>query len=99
QTVSQGADRNLVNLLVLLSAVAVFDSTAQSPVALTAIDLEKVGEDFHNPVYVTSPPGDSRLFVVEQAGRIRVMKNGHPLPVPFLDIASSVRHAGAGGRL
>jgi len=88
-----------VNLLVLLSAVAVFDSTAQSTVALTTIHLEKVGEDFHNPVYVTSPPGDSRLFVVEQAGRIRVMKNGHTLPVPFLDIASSVSSGGERGML
>ena len=88
-----------MNLLVLLSAVAVFDSTAQSTVALTTIHLEKVGEDFHNPVYVTSPPGDSRLFVVEQAGRIRVMKNGHTLPVPFLDIASSVSSGGERGML
>jgi len=88
-----------MNLIVLLTAAAVFDSTAQSTAALTTIRLEKIGEGFHNPVYVTSPPGDSRLFVVEQAGRIRVMKNGRTLPVPFLDIASSVSSGGERGML
>lgn len=88
-----------MNLIVLLTAAAFFDSTAQSTAALTTIRLEKVGEGFRNPVYVTSPPGDSRLFVVEQAGRIRVMKNGRTLPVPFLDIASSVSSGGERGML
>lgn len=88
-----------MNLIVLLTAAAFFDSTAQSTAALTTIRLEKIGEGFHSPVYVTSPPGDSRLFVVEQAGRIRVMKNGRTLPVPFLDIASSVSSGGERGML
>lgn len=88
-----------MNLIVLLTAAAFFDSTAQSTAALTTIRLEKIGEDFHSPVYITSPPGDSRLFVVEQAGRIRVMKNSRTLPMPFLDIASSVSSGGERGML
>ena len=35
------------------------------------IRLEPVGAGFKRPVYVTSPSGDARLFVVEQAGIIR----------------------------
>ena len=38
------------------------------------IRLEPVGAGFKRPVYVTSPSGDARLFVVEQAGIIRIVK-------------------------
>jgi glucose/arabinose dehydrogenase len=36
---------------------------------------------------VTSPPGDARLFVVEQRGAIRIYENERLLPAPFLDIS------------
>ena len=43
------------------------------------------------PLYLTQPPGDtSRLFVVEQPGRIRVIHHGTLLTAPFLDITSLV---------
>jgi glucose/arabinose dehydrogenase len=54
------------------------------------VKLTKVG-DFDEPVYVTQPPGNDRdLFVVERKGRIRVVRDGKPLPVPFLDISGEV---------
>ena len=41
-----------------------------------ALHLVKVG-DFDSPVFVTSPPGDRRrVLVVEQGGRIRVVRGG-----------------------
>jgi glucose/arabinose dehydrogenase len=47
---------------------------------------------FSSPIYVTAPPGDThRLFVVERAGRIRVLRDGRKLKAPFLDISSNVR--------
>jgi glucose/arabinose dehydrogenase len=63
------------------------------------IHLEQVSGSFRSPVYVTSPPGDARLFVVEQAGRIKVVKDGRTLPEPFLDISSRVRSGGEQGLL
>jgi len=42
------------------------------------------------PVYLTSPPGDSRLFVVEKGGTIRIIENGVVRPKPFLDISPKV---------
>jgi glucose/arabinose dehydrogenase len=54
---------------------------------------------FAAPTYVTAPPGDPRLFVVEQAGRIRVVKDGRTLPAPYLDIAASVGSGGERGLL
>jgi glucose/arabinose dehydrogenase len=54
---------------------------------------------FTAPTYVTAPPGDPRLFVVEQAGRIRVVKDGRPLPAPYLDITAAVGSGGERGLL
>ena len=61
--------------------------------------LQQVAERFQSPVYVVAPPGDRRLFVVEQAGRIRVVKNGVVSPKAFLDITSRVRSGGEQGLL
>jgi glucose/arabinose dehydrogenase len=54
------------------------------------VRLAKVG-DFEAPLYVTAPPGDRRrVFVVEQAGRIVVVRGGKRVAQPFLDIRSKV---------
>jgi glucose/arabinose dehydrogenase len=55
---------------------------------------------FDAPVYVTSPPADpSRLFVVEQAGRVMLVRDGRKLDTPFLDIHSQVTSGGEQGLL
>jgi glucose/arabinose dehydrogenase len=51
------------------------------------------------PLFATAPPGDPRLFVVERAGRIRIISGGTLLPTPFLDIRSRVSVAGERGLL
>src|ERR1700752_1601608 len=58
--------------------------------------LAQVGT-FTQPIYVTTPAGDPRLFVVEQGGRIRVVKNGTAVRTPFLDISGMVRNSGEQG--
>ena len=73
--------------------------SAQGPLTATTMRLEQVGDRFQSPVFVTAPPGDSRLFVVEQAGRIRILKNGRIVAQPFLDISSRVRSGGEQGLL
>src|SRR5215211_274133 len=55
-----------------------------------SIRIEPVVGGLNRPVYVTAPAGDSRLFIVEQPGVIRVVKDGTLLPQPFLDIQSLV---------
>jgi len=73
--------------LLALSAGATTDA---KPVPAREVQLKLVGK-FDFPDYVVSPPGDaSRLFVVEKAGRIRVVLNGSTLAAPFLDISSEV---------
>lgn len=61
-------------------------TAACSPVSGRDLLLEPVVDGLADPVLVTSPPGDRRLFVVEQPGRIRIVEDGRLLPEPFLDI-------------
>ena len=52
-----------------------------------ALRLAQIG-NFNLPVYVTGAPGFPKLlFVVEQGGVIRVLRQGSLLPTPFLDIS------------
>src|SRR3954453_7186620 len=61
-----------------------------APAAKRGVRLKSIGR-FESPLYVTAPPGDRRrLFVVEQAGTIRVLVGGHRRATPFLDIRSQV---------
>jgi glucose/arabinose dehydrogenase len=52
--------------------------------------LKKIG-DFDHPVFVTGAPGAPKLlFVVEQPGTIRVLRGGHLLSRPFLEMRGMV---------
>ena len=52
----------------------------------------RVADGLLRPLFVTSPPGDlERLFIVEQDGKIKILKNGALLPQPYLDISSQVQ--------
>jgi glucose/arabinose dehydrogenase len=60
---------------------------------------QPVATGLTDPVYLTAPVGDARLFVVEQPGRIRIVKGGQLLPTPFLDISARVAYGGERGLL
>jgi glucose/arabinose dehydrogenase len=63
------------------------------------VRLKKLA-DFDAPVYLASPPGDSRRqFVVEQGGRVMVVRDGRKLGTPFLDIRDQVTAGGEQGLL
>jgi glucose/arabinose dehydrogenase len=60
----------------------------------------RVASGLANPVDLQAAPGDrTRLFVVEQGGRIRVVRGGAVVGTPFLDIASRVSTGGEQGLL
>jgi hypothetical protein len=69
------------------------------PVTDSAIAVEVVAEGLSNPVVVTAPSNDLRLFIVEQPGRIRIVQGGQLLGEPFLDITDRVRSGGERGLL
>ncbi len=57
----------------------------------TPITALRVTFSLEQPVFATAPPGDTRrIFVVEKAGTIRVLKDSVLLSAPFLDIVSQV---------
>jgi glucose/arabinose dehydrogenase len=61
--------------------------------------LKKIGS-FDEPTYITAAPGFPKLlFVVEQAGRVAVMRSGHELNHAFLDIRGLVSDGGERGLL
>ena len=80
------------------ASLLVFLALPAAP-ASGALDLQGV-DDFDRPTYLTAPPGDeTRLFVTERAGEIRVVVDGVKRPDPFLDISSRVTTQSEGGLL
>ena len=72
---------------------------ATGTAASASVRLAGVGT-FDSPVYVTAPRGERRrVFVVEQGGKIRVLRGGKPRPAPFLDVSSRVTSGGEQGLL
>src|SRR2546423_7753397 len=71
-----------------------------APAAAQAADLQLTDiadpTSFAQPVYVTSPPGDaSRVFVVEQGGKILMVKGG--VVTTFLDLTGQVNEVDESG--
>ena len=83
-----------------LLAVALVAGLLHSASAFAQIQLVPVATGLTNPVFVTGArDGTRRLFIVEQAGRIRVMPTGGGATPVFLDIRSRVRAGGEQGLL
>jgi len=84
------------------AATPTANTTSDTPAASAQsrkVGLKRIGR-FRAPVFMTSPPGDRRrLFVVEQAGRVRVLVDGRLRGAPFLDIRSQVTAGGEQGLL
>jgi glucose/arabinose dehydrogenase len=70
-----------------------------APRAGGGVALKKIGS-FDAPVFVTGAPGFPQLlFVVEQPGEIVVLRKGHRLSKPFLDLRGQVAYGGERGLL
>ena len=93
-------------LLVFLLSIAL-PAPAAPPCREPAVDapipdiaFSEVARGFEHPVHIThAGDGSGHLFVVEQAGRIRVIDRGEVLPDPFLDIHDRVDSGGEKGLL
>jgi glucose/arabinose dehydrogenase len=81
--------RRIAASMTLLTLVA----TAMPGPALAAVGLQFVAGGLSSPVFVTHA-GDSRLFVVEQTGRIKIIGGG-----TFLDIHTMISTGGERGLL
>jgi len=86
--------RRSAGLCAISMAMGISLASAQSvPADLT---LETVTDQVEAPIGVRAPnDGSGRLFVMSQAGTIRVIKNGTLLATPFLTVP--VTYPGSGG--
>jgi glucose/arabinose dehydrogenase len=76
------------------------DGSCSAVAGTPALTTTRVASGLDNPLDVQAPSGDrARVFVVEQPGRIRVVRSGTLLSTPFLDIASRVSFGGEQGLL
>ncbi len=61
------------------------------PAGQDSLALQLVAQGLSQPVFVTAPRSDSsRLFVVEQGGRVRIIRNDTLLTSNFLDLRGRV---------
>jgi glucose/arabinose dehydrogenase len=67
--------------------------------AQVRLERQLVATGLTQPLFLNAPQGDSRLFIVEQPGRIRIVAGGNLLATPFLDISDLVGTGGERGLL
>src|SRR5262245_56886259 len=78
----------------VVAAVCAGVSTASG----TTIRTTRVASGLTKPCWVTSPAGDThRVFILEQDGRVRIVKDGVLLGASFLDVAAITRSPSDGG--
>jgi glucose/arabinose dehydrogenase len=77
----------------------VFGLLTFSSIAQT-IGLQTFATGFTSPVDIAHPPADSRLFVVQQGGLIRIVNtNGTVNATPFINLSTSIISGGERGLL
>src|SRR5687768_14080345 len=84
----------------LTITLALFAGLFHPPTTFAQIQLVPVATGLVNPVFITGArDGTRRLFIVEQAGAVRVMPVDGGATSLFLDIRSRVRSGGEQGLL
>src|SRR5262249_8182698 len=92
----------VLGFLAAVIGIAIHLSVSHSVSAQSSLTLalDSIVTGLSLPVFVThAGDGSNRLFIVEQAGRIRIFQNGTLLSRAFLDIQSRVTSGGERGLL
>ena len=67
------------------------DPACPTPGVIPTLEAVAVTTDtLTQPLFVAQPKGSTDLYVVEKPGKIVIVRNGHVLATPFLDITSEV---------
>jgi len=83
-----------------MRAALILFATAMAAIAQDEIRLVRVAGGFASPVDIQDAnDGTRRLFIVEQGGTIRIIRDGAVLATPFLNITSRTRNNGECGLL
>jgi glucose/arabinose dehydrogenase len=76
----------------LFSSLLLFAACFQVPPG--EFKLELLVQGLSNPLYLTSPVNDPRLFIVQQGGQILLFEKGAVKATPFLDVSARIKAAG-----
>jgi glucose/arabinose dehydrogenase len=79
--------------------ISVGVSRPQDCVAVPPLQLTEVASGLDQPLFVSGAPADTRLYVAEQRGRIRVVADGLLRARAFLDLSAQVSCCGERGLL
>ena len=71
--------RRIAIVALAMAVASALGCAGSSSQASGAVRLQRIMHGLSNPVYLTSPRGDTRLFVVEKCGVIRVDRAGRVL--------------------
>ena len=75
-------------------------SSAPFDPARVAVAVEPAVDGFDAPLAITNAgDGSNRIFVAQQGGQIRIVRDGALVPEPFLDIADRISRGGERGLL
>jgi len=81
---------SILILLLCFSFCSNSSREEKSPITYT-ISLKPISDGLEAPVGMAVPfDGTNRLFVIEQTGKVRIIKNGQLLETPFLDVSSKL---------
>ena len=84
----------------MIPAIAIAALTLAAAAPAMGARLVEVAGGLDNALLVTAPAGDDRLFVVEQGGKIRIIRaNGTVAPQPFLRLSGLITSGGEQGLL
>ena len=86
-------------ILVFFALFAFLAPGASLAKGRTGLAVEVVARGLTAPLYVTAPPNDARLFVVEQTGQVLIIEDGRVRERPFLNLSARLRFGGERGLL
>ncbi len=87
----------LVGAFVANVSLAQLARIALGPIS---VEVQSVANGLSSPIdLVAAHDGTNRLFVVEQTGKIRILKNGSLVATPFLDVSGRIIASGERGLL
>ncbi|MGI9087247.1 MAG: PQQ-dependent sugar dehydrogenase [Chthoniobacterales bacterium] len=96
---------NIFNKIAGALWFALFIGTASAqlpsiPTGDISIELQAVATGLTLPIDIVSAfDGSNRLFIIEQTGQIRLLKNGILSATPFLDVSAQIKFGGEQGLL